>query len=568
MATPTNPAPKHDVFSLYARLLVQEHLPEEENVNPLAAAAAAQGEAASSQEFTLQFVPIKVVDKEKPQVCILGAGAGGLYAAMMLKSLGIPFEILEAQDRTGGRLYTHHFIAKDKNGHPLPKQPKYDYYDVGAMRFPKTNIMTRLFHLFDLLKLTEENGKLIPYVFACNEAFKLYNGIRKTIGEVKTHSTEPDKVDPFRFARDHGGDVSNDFIYPGYSSLYSDAITPFSDALANDLKPGAQPANAGWRKLMRFDEYSTRGYMSECMKYGRNAINWMETMSYSTGWYDQSLAETVLEDMCFGGDPTKVHWVCLNGGSQKLSDAMEEEVQERPTKEKPLVRQVIKFGHLVSAIEAVPGLPWKWLPPKELPTGKLPEGILPEGKRPERELPVKAMRISFTTCEKDGTLKTEKKEYDHVISTIPLPTLRTLDIDNAGLSFKQRNALRLLQYGPSIKVGVKFTKAWWNGIEIKGGQSYSDRCIRTVVYPSYPKAEDSSPVLIASYCWTHDAVRMGALINAGKEADMRLKDLVLRDLANIHNLKYDDLNGMYIEHFAFDWTHDPLTQGKCWSLSL
>ncbi|KAG8868646.1 hypothetical protein FRB97_002117, partial [Tulasnella sp. 331] len=189
MASSIAPAPDHDVFSLYARLLVEEHLPKEEKGSP---PPAPQGEAAPSQPFTPQFVPINTMDKEKPQVCILGAGAGGLYAAMMLKSLGIPFEILEAQDRTGGRLYTHHF-KKDDNSDPLPDQPKYDYYDVGAMRFPETNIMARLFHLFHLLDLTEKNGKLLKYVFACDKAFKLYNGIRKTVGEVKTHSTEPDK---------------------------------------------------------------------------------------------------------------------------------------------------------------------------------------------------------------------------------------------------------------------------------------------------------------------------------------------------------------------------------------
>ncbi|KAG8866979.1 hypothetical protein FRB98_004428, partial [Tulasnella sp. 332] len=161
MAPPIAPAPDHDVFSLYARLLVEEHIPEEETVGPVPQGggtsglplAPSQSETTSIQPSTLQFVPIKAVDKE-PQVCILGAGAGGLYAAMMLKSLGIPFEILEARNRTGGRLYTHKFIKKDEKGDPLLDQPKHDYYDVGSMRYPKTNIMKRLFHLFDLLKLT------------------------------------------------------------------------------------------------------------------------------------------------------------------------------------------------------------------------------------------------------------------------------------------------------------------------------------------------------------------------------------------------------------------------------
>jgi len=35
-------------------------------------------------------------------VCIVGAGVAGLYAGMILKSLGIPFKILELSGRGGG----------------------------------------------------------------------------------------------------------------------------------------------------------------------------------------------------------------------------------------------------------------------------------------------------------------------------------------------------------------------------------------------------------------------------------------------------------------------------------
>jgi len=52
------------------------------------------------------------------KVGILGAGVGGLYTALILDSLDIKYEILEASNRTGGRLFTHKF----KNGND------YDYY--------------------------------------------------------------------------------------------------------------------------------------------------------------------------------------------------------------------------------------------------------------------------------------------------------------------------------------------------------------------------------------------------------------------------------------------------------
>ena len=53
-------------------------------------------------------------------ICIIGAGTAGLYTAMILESLGISYQIVDAdtKERVGGRLFTYHF----PNGGP------YDYY--------------------------------------------------------------------------------------------------------------------------------------------------------------------------------------------------------------------------------------------------------------------------------------------------------------------------------------------------------------------------------------------------------------------------------------------------------
>ena len=39
-------------------------------------------------------------------ITIIGAGLSGLLIGYRLKGLGIPFQILEARDRIGGRIYT------------------------------------------------------------------------------------------------------------------------------------------------------------------------------------------------------------------------------------------------------------------------------------------------------------------------------------------------------------------------------------------------------------------------------------------------------------------------------
>lgn len=69
---------------------------------------------------------VKTSDGVPLKVGIIGAGAAGLYAAMLLDSLGIDYDIHEGSGRIGGRIYTYHFnqTAWDK---ATPAEP--DYYD-------------------------------------------------------------------------------------------------------------------------------------------------------------------------------------------------------------------------------------------------------------------------------------------------------------------------------------------------------------------------------------------------------------------------------------------------------
>ena len=74
---------------------------------------------------------------------IIGAGAAGLFTGMIFDHLkeeyhlDVEYEILEAGDssRVGGRLYSHYFDKSE------PGQGNHQYYDVGAMRYPDSNVM-------------------------------------------------------------------------------------------------------------------------------------------------------------------------------------------------------------------------------------------------------------------------------------------------------------------------------------------------------------------------------------------------------------------------------------------
>lgn len=87
-------------------------------------------------------LPVSKPTVTPPKVCIIGAGAAGLFTALLLDYLNeclpefhVEYDIFESSATVGGRLYTYNFSdAKD---------PPHDYYDVGAMRFPENPIMKR-----------------------------------------------------------------------------------------------------------------------------------------------------------------------------------------------------------------------------------------------------------------------------------------------------------------------------------------------------------------------------------------------------------------------------------------
>ena len=102
------------------------------------------------------------------RVAIIGAGVAGLRTAMLLQQTGIPYEIFEASDRVGGRLFTYEFPLMPL-GNPEGKQ---DYYDVGAMRFPDNDANKATFDLFRELDLSSE---MIPYVLSNDDNIRYYN---------------------------------------------------------------------------------------------------------------------------------------------------------------------------------------------------------------------------------------------------------------------------------------------------------------------------------------------------------------------------------------------------------
>lgn len=257
------------------------------------------------------------------------------------------------------------------------------------------------------------------------------------------------------------------------------------------------------------------------------------TRDSATGWYNQSLAETVLEELDFDkpNDAEKSsndYWWCIDGGTQQVAT----KIVERLKGKKPECnRQVAKItndrkgGQLTLTINSV----------------------------------------------KDGkTLLSEDRSYFTVFNSTTLGALQRMDLSQADLNYGTKQAIRSLNYGASCKVGMKFKTGWWmkEPYNIKqGGLGKTDLPLRVCVYPSYNVDDpvDKPMVLLCSYSWAQDAQRLGGLINPNSpQGEDQLKELMLENLARLHAPTPEEypkllkqLQDEYITHYAYDWYHDP-----------
>jgi monoamine oxidase len=170
------------------------------------------------------------------------------------------------------------------------------------------------------------------------------------------------------------------------------------------------------------------------------------------------------------------------------------------------------------------------------------------------------------------------RSYAHVVSTVPFGCLRAIDTAGCSFPWALQTAIRTLHYDSSVKVGIQFSERWWEEDKPKrahkGGASSTDRPSRTIVYPSYGIGQPGSgATMIASYTWAQDAARIGSLIPkkasvSGEPEDTTLLDLVLGDLAAVHDMDVGELRNLVVNHKVFDWYADSNSSGAFSSFSI
>ncbi|KAI0012973.1 hypothetical protein F4779DRAFT_566432 [Xylariaceae sp. FL0662B] len=304
MSTNTDPS---TIKAMWAKRLVREKLAPEINI------LIRKGELPflPRPHYTQDQLPLES-DQPKPRregdhpprkVCIVGAGVAGLYIAMILDSLkefNLTYDILEANSRVGGTVYTHHFCEEP-----------HDYYDIGAMRYPDISIMKRT---FDLFKRTEV--PLIPYYLSGPSTPNLFNNHFFVVGP-----------DPYQVSEQNGGSVPNDVV-DNIGGILCEAFDSYKKSLDADFE-------GGFQKLMEADDFSTREFLKRGGPDGKQtlynffAIQWMETQNTSTNLFDQAFSESVLDPLAFDNPEPNVKWSCINGGTTVLTDAMQAKLSSK-----------------------------------------------------------------------------------------------------------------------------------------------------------------------------------------------------------------------------------------------
>ncbi|EON96524.1 putative l-amino acid oxidase protein [Phaeoacremonium minimum UCRPA7] len=95
--------------------------------------------------------------------------------------------------------------------------------------------------------------------------------------------------------------------------------------LNKDLPPKQQiPADMSVRQFLSSTD---NGKLPRGPGYNFNTIEWIECATYGSGWFDQSLAEWVLEELDFKTSTKTNDWWCVDGGAQKIARLMAQKIK-------------------------------------------------------------------------------------------------------------------------------------------------------------------------------------------------------------------------------------------------
>lgn len=384
--------------------------------------------------------------KRKPEsftVGIVGGGMAGLYSALLLRKFGIHHvKIFDAENRVGGRVYTHRFSEEE-----------YQYFEGGAMRLPEVSWQKPVFDLIEYLnKRVPPASRIetIPYNFSCPTGNRVYvNATKKKDGSIMTvkyANTHPEEL----------GFPDTAEATVEASKLLQDAIDPIRKELEADFCAA----------LKKYDSKSLYYYLHEDLGWSDAKINYVEVMTSQTNEFQEGLVDQAILDADFIGGPSS--WKTINHGMSRLPEAAAMVVGEN---------NIQKLSKIVSIAYLSDGR-------IQLEYEKFKTPLKTESTSRQETFDAVILAVPPHSVQMLASKPTPPEwpvELQAGFRSIHFQPLYKI-----GLRFKSRFWERE-EVGPSL-----------------GGQSISDLPCRWVVYPSYGLGDKGKGVLL-QYSWMTDA---------------------------------------------------------------
>lgn len=491
-----------------------------------------------------------------PIVGIVGGGFAGLYAGLILQSLGIEFEIFESSDRVGGRIYTWYssdYSSGENSGL---------YGELGGMRLPQFSedmlpVQQLALAVNSVLQrngLSDEIVKWRKFYYNSEVQRMRYNNMNAPIDAVQS------PLNTLNFNSKAGGDIpeawfiektdSNGNKYLPINQIFGQVVGKFVDGLSTSFA-------AGFSSLMKFDQYSMWSYLTTVFTLndlgeyydpalgGKSDLlpwcvaSYLETTQVGTNMDLVSFVEMVIGVYDWGGsvDPylpkdspiatnpyTQIFMLTVDKGMQHFPNACEAVLNMTDAvSEQDGITAQEQIGMLKVDIKGKKQYnynPPNLTPDAIPPTSSYDDSTLEIESNNGKSASKKKQRVFLNhkvielahdpnlyeghggmkvKINSDSGSKSEEKQYPYVISTLPFGQYLNGDLKHNllnNLSFTKATAIRECNYISSFKAFLTFDNQFWAKLgnrQEKGlGAAATDRPNRQIVYPSYGYPENGS----------------------------------------------------------------------------
>ncbi|XP_071064489.1 L-amino-acid oxidase-like [Dasypus novemcinctus] len=478
---------------------------------------------------------------ERKSIVVIGAGMAGLTVTKTLQDAGHQVTVLEASGHVGGRIETHRVPGTQW------------YVDLGPMRIPSNHKLSREF-------IRKLGLKLNKFIMHNLQTWVLVNGVRRQVREVEA---SPHMLD-YRLKADEEGKTAQQLLIKSLRKV------------EEELKQGTTCSQL----LAKYDSFPTKvlGYAAE--------VNFKSMPEPPVAMASTALItalSTVLRALCpaectlvlpFPPDP---FW-CLRSLALSSTDTLTlllslcMRLQEFLIKVGNLSRgamQMIRdlmnvdIGYCKAFMESLRRILSFYNQTFDEITGgfdQLPialhDSLLPRTVRlhsPVEEVEVSGnhVRIRYRTPNRPRPRALLTADYVVVATTSRAARLLHFQ---PPLSPSNEDALCIVHYHSAAKVALACTQRFWERDGIFGGYSTTDRPSRFIIYPSHI-FHNGRGVLLASYTLDDDSAIFTAMDPA------RVVDVVLDDLAAIHNRPKEEFRALCPYSKVKDWSQDPYSMG-------